>query len=316
MLGGLEGGVVGVLSGLDIGGKIEGRAALCGHHHGQEHAADTAIAISERVDSLEMGVGDGHPGQQTLLLGVQAVRAHIGDIVREAARDPVRWRGIETGIGDVAPADPNGDLAQPSRPVRIVGVAAHHALVDVADEAWGEDVGPALAGLADVALQGGGITADKPDGGARVGIMCLLRRQQLIEGAVGSLDGGTAHRFLAGQDPADHVGVVQSGGIGVHLRHGLFRRQMLRCGLLQRHPAFGGGRGHNRIGMGVRRGQLHQRRSDIGAELVAVHEFNCGGRAASISNFWTKSFNKNQLFGPSLKSAEGPAAQPDEDLVA
>jgi len=79
----------------------------------------------------------------------------------QAGRDHVWRRRIVGGTADVAGAtDPDDDLPEFPRLVRVVLVAGHQGAVQPMDQVEGEDAATGLSGLREEALQSDGVIAD------------------------------------------------------------------------------------------------------------------------------------------------------------
>ena len=94
-----------------------------------QRPAGATVAVGERVDGLELGVGDGGLGE-----GRVDVVVDVGDEVVEEPGDLVGWRGDEAGATRVVgtATDPVLDLADNS--TELWGRrAVHEGAVDAGD---------------------------------------------------------------------------------------------------------------------------------------------------------------------------------------
>ena len=201
---------------LDVGGGAgrqddadrrdeAGGDAAAPQHDVHEGAADAAVAVDERVDGLELGVGDGrlrHRGQ--------VVAGDEGDEVLEQRPDEVLGRRHEGGVGRVAEpaADPVLLLAHAAGPRPLV--ARHEHRVDRQQVGDGHRLGSVPD--RDRLLHRGHVRRDDP-GAAPRGPRVDERSGEVERGDVVALDPGRRHGLRPQEQRADRLEAAHRGAL-------------------------------------------------------------------------------------------------------
>ncbi len=193
-----------------------------------ERAADTAVTVRERVDRLELCVGD-----RRLDDGREVAAVHERDqIVHEVLH--VLWRGRnEVGAAGVVgvPADPVLVLAEPAGDLWR-GRREHQVAVDLEDVPKPE--GPRAGAEGDGVLHGDDVAEDGPGGlVARIGLLGLRSREAPLREDK-AFDPGGRDRLGAEQPAGEDLEAGQArrvavqgvdGALGDRDRGGDARRQ-------------------------------------------------------------------------------------------
>jgi len=177
-----------------------------------EAAAGTAVAVGERVDRLELGVG-----QRGLQRGREVVAVHEPGEAVEQPVDLVRRRGDEGAAVRVVvvAADPVLGGARDARDVRVAGLL-HQRAVHVDERGHGDRRG--ARGDRDRVLRGGDVGQDRV--GARAAVLVHVGDRRLGQAAVGhdqALDPRGGDRLLAQQLAGKGLEARDAGDVRVEL---------------------------------------------------------------------------------------------------
>lgn len=190
---------------FEVGGEVEQRLAerAAQHQHQRDHqTSDPTVAVEERMDRLELVVGDGELHEQREVGLVE----ELLQIAQRALHLAGGWRH-EDGIVQGAASDPHRALAQLPRQAVLAPHAVEQTFLHPPEQPDrdGEpvaDAGEAVLHREDVVVDLGrvidGITRGKLPG---------LEEQKLAHVGLRALDPGAEHRFEAEVRPDEQVWV-------------------------------------------------------------------------------------------------------------